>query len=123
MGNFVQKFGQKYEFGINIKTSSSNILIALCVFKLPVILNPEFFQRLKIKVVLIFSGSKLILFFRLIEIGFFKVSEDGSSTIKEAPITILAPLLTVAVMLIILGLMTDTVMNEFIINVVPKSLL
>ena len=41
-GNFVQKFGPKYEFGINIKTSSSNILIALCIFKLPVILNPEF---------------------------------------------------------------------------------
>ena len=74
---------------------------------------------------LISSLVKAIILFRIIEIGYNQVpnpAKEGNKAIprEEAPLTMLIPTAVVALGLIALGLATDTLITDFIANVVPE---
>lgn len=79
---------------------------------------------------LLFSSLvNAILFFRIIEIAFFEPKTDhhhGHDTaeivISEAPLSMLLPLLVVAVGLIIIGLFSGTIVTDIIQYAVPAGL-
>jgi multicomponent Na+:H+ antiporter subunit D len=81
---------------------------------------------------LLFSSLvSVVLFFRVIEIGYFEPfgnpHEHGAGhhaeSIDEAPITMLVPLLVVAAGLILVGLYTGDIVNYVVQFAVPKDLL
>ena len=80
-------------------------------------------------VALLFSSLvNVILFFRVIEIGFYEPFEDhhghGSQPvpIAEAPLTMLVPLLIVAAGLIAVGIYTGDIVNHVIQFAIPKGI-
>ena len=78
---------------------------------------------------LISSLVNAILFFRIIEIAFFEPKTDhhhGGDTaaivISEAPLSMLLPLLVVAIGLIVIGLFSGTIVTDIIQYAVPAGL-
>jgi len=73
---------------------------------------------------LIFSSLvNAVLFFRIIEIGYFEpFSEDHGEPIKEAPLSMLAPLVVVAVGLIVIGIFTKQIVNGVIQFAIPVGI-
>jgi multicomponent Na+:H+ antiporter subunit D len=78
---------------------------------------------------LLFSSLiNIILFFRIIEIGYysFGTSEDhghgdeGDSAIEEAPVSMLVPTLIVAAIIILIGLYNQSILINIIQYAVPK---
>jgi multicomponent Na+:H+ antiporter subunit D len=83
-------------------------------------------------VALLFSSLvSVVLFFRVIEIGYFEPFGDThahgaghhSEPIDEAPVTMLVPLLVVAAGLILVGLYTGDIVNYVVQFAIPKDLL
>ncbi len=81
-------------------------------------------------VALLFSSLiNVILFFRIIEIAFYEpFGNDHAHTsqpecIKEAPLTMLIPLLIVAVGLVIVGVYTSDIVTHIIQFAIPKGIL
>ena len=78
---------------------------------------------------LISSLVNAILFFRIIEIAYFEPKEDHHTghgpdiAISEAPISMLVPLLVVAICLIIIGFYSGTIVTNIIQFSVPTGLL
>ncbi len=85
---------------------------------------------------LIFSSLiNAVLFFRLFEIGYFvklKDSQEGQEqshhhqpkiSVKEAPLSMVVPLVVVAMSLIFLGLYTNEIVTNLIDFVIPKGLM
>lgn len=81
---------------------------------------------------LISSLVNVILFFRCFEIGFFEPFSQGkghdtgpsipynnSSTVREAPLEMLIPLLTTAALLIVLGIYSGQIVTKVIHQVIP----
>ncbi|MBU3915453.1 monovalent cation/H+ antiporter subunit D family protein [bacterium] len=77
---------------------------------------------------LIFSSLvNVILFFRIIEIGFFEPTRDTGNhhqnsseiSIKEAPISMLLPLAVSTIILIALGIYTDEIVTQIIQHTLP----
>ena len=80
-------------------------------------------------VALLFSSLvNVVLFFRIIEIGYYEPVRDhggqGAHTegIAEAPLTMLVPLLIVAAGLIAVGVYTGDVVNHIIEFAIPKGI-
>ncbi|MBW2119162.1 MAG: monovalent cation/H+ antiporter subunit D family protein [Deltaproteobacteria bacterium] len=80
-------------------------------------------------VALLFSSLvNVILFFRVIEIGFYEPFEDhhghGSQpvSIAEAPLTMLVPLLIVAAGLVVVGVYTGDIVEHVIEFAIPKGI-
>ena len=79
---------------------------------------------------LIFSSLvNAVLFFRLIEIGFFESlphekphHDHPKSSIKEAPLSMVIPLLAVSLCILWMGLSTKTIMIHFVQNAIPGGL-
>jgi multicomponent Na+:H+ antiporter subunit D len=78
---------------------------------------------------LLFSSLiNVVLFFRVIEIAYFEPLNPlhGVSpkrgVIEEAPLSMLIPLLLVAVSLVIVGIYSGTIVNHIIIPVLPKGI-
>jgi multicomponent Na+:H+ antiporter subunit D len=81
---------------------------------------------------LIFSSLiNAVLFFRVIEIGYFEPfsehhGEDGNDhrpePIDEAPLSMLAPLVIVSIGLIVIGLYTSTIITTIIQFAVPTGI-
>ena len=78
---------------------------------------------------LISSLVNAILFFRVIEIAYFepKVNHHGGEAemviIDEAPLSMLVPLIFVALCLIVIGLYSGDIVTNIIGHSVPKGLL
>jgi len=79
-------------------------------------------------VALIFSSLvNVVLFFRIIEIGYYEPFGDHhghdhpAEQMAEAPLTMLVPLYVVAAGLIFLGLYTGNIVNHIIRFVIPGS--
>jgi multicomponent Na+:H+ antiporter subunit D len=79
-------------------------------------------------VALIFSSLvNVILFFRIIEIGYYEPFSDHhghdhpAEPMAEAPLTMLVPLYIVAAGLILVGLYTGNIVNDIIRFVIPNS--
>lgn len=81
---------------------------------------------------IISSLVNIILFFRCFEIGYFEPFSHGkehnsgsttpynnATTVREAPLEMLIPLLTTAVLLIVLGLYSGQIVTEVIHQVIP----
>jgi multicomponent Na+:H+ antiporter subunit D len=78
---------------------------------------------------LVSSLINAILFFKVIEISYFepKVDHHGGETekviIDEAPLTMLVPLIIVALSLIVIGLYSVDIITNIIQHSVPAGLL
>jgi multicomponent Na+:H+ antiporter subunit D len=79
-------------------------------------------------VALIFSSLvNVVLFFRVIEIGYYEPFSDPhghnhpSEPMAEAPLSMLVPLYIVAASLILVGLYTGNIVNHIIRFVIPES--
>jgi multicomponent Na+:H+ antiporter subunit D len=79
-------------------------------------------------VALIFSSLvNVVLFFRIIEIGYYEPFSDyhghdhPAEPMAEAPLTMLVPLYIVAAGLILVGLYTGNIVNHIIRFVIPGS--
>ena len=80
-------------------------------------------------VALLFSSLvNVILFFRVIEIGYYEPftnhhgHESHSEPMSEAPLTMLIPLLIVAAGLVLVGIYTGDIVNHIIQFAIPKGL-
>jgi multicomponent Na+:H+ antiporter subunit D len=78
---------------------------------------------------LLFSSLvNVVLFFRVIEIAYFEPMQmhhgapSEKSLIEEAPLSMVVPLLLVAVSLIVVGIYSGTIVNHMIIPVLPKGI-
>jgi multicomponent Na+:H+ antiporter subunit D len=80
-------------------------------------------------VALLFSSLiNIILFFRIIEIGYYSFDSDashghdhgGDSVISEAPVSMLVPTLLVAVIILLIGLYNQSIIANIIQYAVPK---
>lgn len=78
---------------------------------------------------LLFSSLiNVVLFFRIIEIAYYEpmgmhhgaVSEK--SAIEEAPLSMVVPLLLVAISLLVVGISTGAIVNNIIVPVLPKGI-
>jgi multicomponent Na+:H+ antiporter subunit D len=80
-------------------------------------------------VALLFSSLvNVILFFRVLEIGYYEPfsghhgHEHHSEPMAEAPLTMLAPLMIVAAGLVLVGIYTGDIVNQIIQFAIPESL-
>ena len=78
---------------------------------------------------LLFSSlANAILFFRVIEIAYFEPKVDHHAgeaekmSMEEAPFSMLAPLIIVAISLIVIGLYSNDIVANIIQHSVPKGL-
>ncbi|UCG77616.1 MAG: monovalent cation/H+ antiporter subunit D family protein [Nitrospirota bacterium] len=77
---------------------------------------------------IISSLINAVLFFKVIEVGYFEPMhghhDDGHHevTIDEAPFSMLAPLYVIAVSLIVVGIYTSSIITNIIAHAVPKGL-
>ncbi len=78
---------------------------------------------------LLFSSLvNVVLFFRIIEIAYFEPMESlhgaasGHGIRQEAPLSMLVPLLFVAISLVVVGIYSGTIVNHLIIPVLPKGI-
>jgi multicomponent Na+:H+ antiporter subunit D len=75
---------------------------------------------------LLFSSLvNVVLFFRIIEIGYYEpVRDHGAHTegIAEAPLSMLVPLLVVAAGLLAVGVYTGDIVNQIIEFAIPKGI-
>lgn len=78
---------------------------------------------------LLFSSLvNVVLFFRVIEMAYYEPMQMhheallGKGVIEEAPLSMLIPLLLVAVSLIVVGIYSGTIVNHMIIPVLPKGI-
>ncbi len=70
---------------------------------------------------LLFSSLvNAVLFFRIIEIGYFEAPEDKG--LNEAPLSMLAPLLLVAMSLVVVGIYSGDIVSTIIQNAVPEGI-
>lgn len=81
-------------------------------------------------VALLFSSLiNVVLFFRVIEIGYYEPFSDHhghkshSESIDEAPLSMLIPLLIVAASLVVVGLYTGDIVTHIIHFAIPKSII
>ncbi|RAP33746.1 hypothetical protein DID77_02495, partial [Candidatus Marinamargulisbacteria bacterium SCGC AG-439-L15] len=74
---------------------------------------------------LLFSSFvNAILFFRIIEIGFFqKTDHDESVVIDEAPVTMLIPLILAAILVVGIGLYSNTIIERVVLPFIPGGFL
>jgi multicomponent Na+:H+ antiporter subunit D len=78
---------------------------------------------------LLFSSLiNAILFFRIIEVGYFGDlskghSHSGREKISEAPMSMVIPTLAIGVLLLGLGLSTNAIVSNIIVHVIPKGIL
>jgi multicomponent Na+:H+ antiporter subunit D len=69
----------------------------------------------------------VVLFFRIVEIGFFTTSDAGEGrrtqerSITEAPFSMLLPLMISAISIIILGIYTNDIVTRLIAVIVPNG--
>ena len=71
------------------------------------------------------SLINVVIFFRIIEIGYFKLTPEKSSEkskIEEAPVSMLVPLLVVSVGLIIIGLYSGDIITNIIQPFIPSGI-
>ena len=80
-------------------------------------------------VALLFSSLvNVVLFFRIIEIAYFEPMETHHSAVamrdlmEEAPLTMLVPLLIVAVSLVVVGIYSGNIVTHIILPVLPKGI-
>ena len=80
-------------------------------------------------VALLFSSLvNVILFFRVLEIGYYEPFSDHhghehhSEPMAEAPLTMLVPLMIVAGGLVLVGIYTGDIVNQIIQFAIPKAL-
>ncbi len=78
---------------------------------------------------LLFSSLvNVVLFFRVIEIAYFEPMNthhgavSGKGVMEEAPLSMLVPLLIVAVSLLVVGIYSGTIVNHLIVPVLPKGI-
>ncbi|MEA3470872.1 MAG: monovalent cation/H+ antiporter subunit D family protein, partial [Thermodesulfobacteriota bacterium] len=80
-------------------------------------------------VAILFSSLiNIVLFFRIIEIGYYSFDSsvshghgnDGDSVISEAPVSMLVPTLVVAVIILLIGLYNQSIITNIIQYAVPK---
>ena len=79
-------------------------------------------------VALLFSSLiNIILFFRIIEIGYYNLDEsdgghghEAKTVIEEAPFTMLVPTITVAVIILLVGLYNQSILTNIVQFAVPK---
>jgi multicomponent Na+:H+ antiporter subunit D len=74
------------------------------------------------------SLINVVLFFRIIEVGYFEpfghghAHGHGEESIKEAPLQMLVPLLIVAVGLILVGMFTGDIVTHIIETAIPSGI-
>ena len=72
-------------------------------------------------VALLFSSLvNAVLFFRIIEIGYFQSSDNGS--VNEAPLSMLVPLVLVALSLVVVGIYSGDIVTTIIQHAVPAGI-
>ncbi len=70
---------------------------------------------------LLFSSLvNAVIFFRIVEIGFFEKPESGE--VAEAPLSMLVPLLLVAVSLVVIGIYSGEIVTTIIQHAVPEGI-
>ena len=70
---------------------------------------------------LLFSSLvNAVLFFRIIEIGYFEESEEQG--VKEAPLSMLAPLVLVAISLVVVGIYSGDIVSTIIQYAIPEGI-
>jgi multicomponent Na+:H+ antiporter subunit D len=70
---------------------------------------------------LLFSSLvNAVLFFRIIEIGYFEAPEDKG--VNEAPLSMLAPLVVTAISLIVVGIYSGDIVSTVIQYAVPEGI-
>jgi multicomponent Na+:H+ antiporter subunit D len=77
--------------------------------------------RWEFVVALLFSSLvNAVLFFRIVEIGYFESPEDKS--VNEAPLSMLAPLILAAVSLVVVGIYAGDIVSTIIQYAVPEGI-